>query len=120
MIIIPEIMLIISKIPTIFAVSLRFSLCLKSTRIPNPALDKSPAMAEPKLIEPLIKSIVKAIEVAQLGINPKNDVNTGSKNLNFATIVCSAICFEYTSIRKFKPIVIIKINIKIFAVCFKG
>ena len=64
-----------------------FSLCLKSTKIPSPAFDNNPATAEPKLIDPFIKSIVSAIEVAQFGISPKIDVNTGVKNLNFAKIL---------------------------------
>ena len=90
----PEIILTASKIPIIFAVSFRFSLCLNNTKIPNPAFDNNPAIAEPKPIDPFIKSIVIAIDVAQLGINPKIDMKTGSKNLNFATTECSAIWLE--------------------------
>ena len=68
----------------IFIVSFIFSLCLKSTKIPSPALERSPATAAPKLIVPFIKSIVSAIEVAQFGMSPNIAVNTGVKNLHFA------------------------------------
>ena len=59
--------------------------------MPRPAFDKSPATAAPKLIDPLIKSIVSAIDVAQLGIKPIKDVITGSKNLNLPQIACNDI-----------------------------
>ena len=85
-------MLITSKIEIIFIVSLIFSLCLKRISIPNPALDKSPDITAPKLIDPFIKSIVKAIDTAQLGISPIKAVITGSKNLTFPSSTCRIEC----------------------------
>ena len=116
----PDMILIASRIPTIFSVSLIFSLCLQRTSMPSPALDKSPDITAPKLIEPFIKSIVNAIETAQFGINPKNAVITGSKNLTFPNNKCNTEWFAYTVKTKFSNIVIIKINTKILSVCFSG
>ena len=76
----PDKALIPKRIRIIFIVSLKFSLCLNNTRIPSPALDKSPATAAPKVIEPFINNVAKAIDTAQLGINPTIEVTTGSKN----------------------------------------
>ena len=45
-------------------------LFLSSTNSPNPALDKSPLIAAPKVIVPFISIIVIAIDMAQLGIKP--------------------------------------------------
>ena len=74
-------MLIANNIATIFIESLRFSLCLNNTRIPSPALDSNPAITAPKLKEPLIKSMVRAIETAQFGTSPIIAVNTGARIL---------------------------------------
>ena len=79
----PDTILIPRRIPITFKVSLKFSLCLHNTSIPNPAFDNNPDITAPKLIDPLIKSIVNAIDMAQFGINPTNAVITGSKNLTF-------------------------------------
>lgn len=86
-------MLIPKSIPIIFNESLIFSLCLKSTRIPSPALDSKPEITAPKLIDPFINSIVSAIDTAQFGIKPINAVITGSKNLTLPRIKCSAEYF---------------------------
>ena len=82
----PDTILIPNNMDIIFIVSFIFSLCLKSTKIPKPALDNNPATAAPKLIDPFIKSIASAIDVAQFGISPNIEVNTGAKNLHLAKI----------------------------------
>ena len=81
-----------SKIEMIFNVSLQFSLWRQRTRIPKPAFDKSPDITAPKLIEPLINNIVKAIDTAQFGINPTNAVITGSKILTLPSNKCKTEC----------------------------
>ena len=87
-------MLTARSMPVIFNESFMFSLCLKSTRIPKPAFDNNPDITAPKLIDPLIKSIVSAIETAQLGIKPIKAVITGSKTFTCPRIKCSAACLE--------------------------
>lgn len=87
-------MLIVISIATIFKESLIFSLCLNNISIPSPAFDNNPEIAAPKLIDPFIKSIVIAIETAQLGINPTNAVITGSKNFTLPRIICNIECCE--------------------------
>ena len=84
-------MLMTKSIVIIKAVSFNL-LCLKRIRHPSPAFDKSPAIAAPKLIEPFIKNIVMAIDVAQFGIKPKNAINVGSKNCTLPSIVCKNAC----------------------------
>ena len=74
------------RIAIIFIVSLIFSLCLNKISIPSPAFANNPDITAPKLMEPLIKSIVSAIDTAQLGINPMNAVITGSSILIFPNI----------------------------------
>lgn len=76
----PEIILIKSKIKTIFIVSLK-SLFFNNTNNPNPAFDKSPLITAPKEIAPLINIIVKPIDIAQLGIQPTKAAITGWINL---------------------------------------
>ena len=76
----PEIILIKSKIKTIFIVSLK-SLFFNNTNNPNPAFDKSPLITAPKEIAPLINIIVKPIDTAQLGIKPTKAAITGWINL---------------------------------------
>ena len=76
----PEIILIKSKIKTIFIVSLK-SLFFNNTNNPNPAFDKSPLITAPKEIAPLINIIVKPIDIAQLGIKPTKAAITGWINL---------------------------------------
>ena len=63
--------------------SLNFGFFLKSTRSPSPAFEHNPAIAAPKVIVPLIKSIVRAIDTAQFGIRPITPVIAGSRILNF-------------------------------------
>ena len=109
-----------SSIAMILNVSLIFSLCLISIKIPSPAFDNKPDITAPKLIEPLIKSIVKAIDTAQFGINPIKAVITGSRIFTFPNKTCNTACSEYTNIKKFNMIVIKRINIKILKVCFIG
>ena len=88
--------------------------------MPNPAFDKSPDITAPKLIEPLISSIVSAIDTAQLGISPINAVITGSRSLIFPSNVCSIAYLPYTKIKKLRSIVIIRIKANIFNVCLSG
>ena len=76
----PEIILIKSKIKTIFIVSLK-SLFFNNTNNPNPAFDKSPLITAPKEIAPLINIIVRPIDTAQLGIKPTKAATTGWINL---------------------------------------
>lgn len=85
-------MLINNKRPVTFMASFIFSLCLNSTRMPRPAFDKSPDITAPKLIDPFIKSIVKAIETAQFGIKPINAVITGSKIFTLPRRICNTAC----------------------------
>ena len=75
--------------PIIFNVSFKFSLCLQRISIPRPAFDNSPDITAPKLIEPLISSIVRAIEIAQFGIRPIIAVITGSSIFAFQSNRCS-------------------------------
>ena len=65
----PTAMLIDSNIPIILIVSLK-SLFLSKTNKPNPALERSPLIAAPKLIVPFISIIVIATDIAQFGIKP--------------------------------------------------
>ena len=79
LIVIPERVLIISKINIIFNVSLK-SLFFKSTINPKPALERSPLITAPKEIVPFISNIVKPIEIAQFGIKPTKEAITGCIN----------------------------------------
>ena len=77
---IPDAILMMSKIEMIFSVSLK-SLFFNNTNNPNPALDKSPLITAPKEIVPLINIIVRPIDTAQLGIKPTKAAITGWINL---------------------------------------
>ena len=60
--------------------------------MPNPAFDKSPDITAPKLIEPLINNMVKAIDTAQFGIKPTKAVIIGSKIFTLPSNKCNTEC----------------------------
>lgn len=113
-------MLIISNSNIISNESLNFSFFLKSTSSPSPAFEHKPEIAAPNDMVPLIKSIVKAIDTAQFGINPITPVKTGSRILNFISGLLNKFIIAVSLIKKFKINVIIKTNVKTFNVCIRG
>ena len=77
---IPDAILIMSKIEMIFSVSLK-SLFFNRTNKPKPAFDNKPLITAPNDIVPFISIIVKPIDTAQLGIKPTKAAIIGCKNL---------------------------------------
>ena len=70
--IIPAVILDISKTAKTRSVFFIDLFCLKRTRIPSPAFDDNPAIADANEIVPLINITVIITDIAQFGINPKN------------------------------------------------
>lgn len=89
---------------------------LSKTRSPRPAFENNPAIAAPKLIVPLISIIVKAIDTAQLGINPSTPVTTGSSILYLKLVFVKNALITESVTKEFKNSVITSTKAKTFTV----
>ena len=110
--IIPQILAIVSNNIKIKMFSLRFLFCLNRISIPTPEPDNNPDRQLPKLIILFKYNSVIITLAAQLGISPKILVIMGVNIL----LLLTKLIINFSSIKAFKIIFIIRINDAIFKV----